>query len=113
MSVRHSSAPGRKLDESPSLFVHSQAPRRALRECGARGYRALRVLRAAPFRPRAVSCPCRISRIRLAPGGERGTYFQPFEIVTGLEVERGNLLTMSANGTTTALFELGQDYYPM
>jgi Peptidase family M28/PDZ domain/PA domain len=40
------------------------------------------------------------------------TYFQPFEIVTGLEIRDGNLLSLTA-GDSTATFELGRTYVPL
>src|SRR5688500_18269365 len=43
--------------------------------------------------------------------GVNGAWFQPFEIVTGLEVREGNRLTISSEkGPTT--FELGRTYLP-
>ncbi|HXE81070.1 MAG TPA: M28 family peptidase [Vicinamibacterales bacterium] len=48
----------------------------------------------------------------LKPGGVNGTWFQPFEIVTGLEIGPGNRLTLHRNGTAATL-ELGRSYYPL
>lgn len=48
----------------------------------------------------------------LKPGGVEGTWFQPFEIVTGLEVGPGNRLAVHRDGSTSAL-ELGRSYYPV
>jgi len=48
----------------------------------------------------------------LAPGGVDGSWFQPFEIVTGLDVGQGNWLAVRDNGTER-IFELGRSYYPI
>ncbi len=48
----------------------------------------------------------------LQPGGTDGTWFQPFELMTGLEVGDGNRLAVRANGQTVT-FTLGQSYYPV
>jgi hypothetical protein len=45
----------------------------------------------------------------LQPGGDRGTFFQTFEIVTGLKVEPGNVLTLHGP-RGTASFRIGRDY---
>ena len=45
----------------------------------------------------------------LEPAGDNGTFFQTFEITTGISVEAGNDFTMKAGrGATT--FEIGRDY---
>src|SRR5215207_1312636 len=44
--------------------------------------------------------------------GVSGSWFQPFQIVTGLDVREGNKLAIaSGNGPTT--FELGRTYLPL
>jgi hypothetical protein len=48
----------------------------------------------------------------LQPGGDRGTWFQPFELVAGLTVGDGNELTIT-NAGRTARFALGTSYYPL
>ena len=48
----------------------------------------------------------------LQPGGKDGTWFQPFELVTGLDVGDGNELAIQANGRPVT-FSLGQTYYPI
>lgn len=50
--------------------------------------------------------------IGLKPGGAAGTWFQPFEIVTGLTVGQGNRLTVRA-GTQRVSLDLGRSYYPL
>ena len=44
--------------------------------------------------------------------GVGGSWFQPFQIVTGLEVRDGNKLTVTGEQAPTA-FELGQTYLPL
>ena len=45
----------------------------------------------------------------LEPAGDNGTFFQTFEITTGISVEPGNVFTLrAARGATT--FEIGRDY---
>jgi hypothetical protein len=48
----------------------------------------------------------------LQPGGEGGTFFQPFELVTGLTVGDGNRLSLRADGRDVS-FTLGDTYYPV
>src|SRR5262245_29242560 len=48
----------------------------------------------------------------LKPGAPDGTWFQAFEIVTGLTISSGNHLTLHA-GAQQASFDLGKSYYPM
>jgi hypothetical protein len=48
----------------------------------------------------------------LRPGGAGGSWFQPFELVTGLTVGRTNALTIAAQGKTTT-FALGETYFPL
>ena len=45
----------------------------------------------------------------LEPAGDAGTYFQRFEMITGLSVEPGNTFTMQA-GRTSVSFDIGRDY---
>ena len=45
----------------------------------------------------------------LTPAGDNGTFFQSFEMTTGLSVEPGNLFTMQA-GRGSVTFEIGRDY---
>lgn len=49
---------------------------------------------------------------RLVPGGADNSWFQPFEIVTGIEVGNGNHLSVAADGRET-VFELGSTYHPV
>jgi hypothetical protein len=48
----------------------------------------------------------------LQPGGANGGWFQPFELVTGLEVGQGNRLAIAANGRSVS-FTLGETYMPL
>src|SRR5262245_48830708 len=48
----------------------------------------------------------------LKPGAPDGTWFQSFEIVTGLTVSQGNQLSLHA-GAQRVSFDLGKSYYPM
>jgi hypothetical protein len=50
--------------------------------------------------------------IGLAPGGEDGTWFEPFELVAGLTVGEGNSLVVS-DKTQSIRFTLGSTYYPL
>jgi hypothetical protein len=50
--------------------------------------------------------------IGLKPGAPGGTWFQPFEIVTGLTIGQGNQLTVRT-GTQRVGLELGRSYYPL
>jgi hypothetical protein len=45
----------------------------------------------------------------LAPAGDGGTFFQPFEMTTGLSIEPGNVVTLNA-GRVSVTFEIGRDY---
>jgi hypothetical protein len=48
----------------------------------------------------------------LRPGGDKGTWFQPFELVAGLTVGEGNELSL-VHGSKTLRFTLGTSYYPL
>ncbi len=48
----------------------------------------------------------------LRPGGPDGSWFQSFEIITGLTVGSGNRLTLRAGSRDTS-FQLGTTYYPL
>jgi hypothetical protein len=48
----------------------------------------------------------------LEPGGDDGSWFQPFELIAGLTVGRANALTIEQNGRRVRL-ELGSSYYPL
>jgi Peptidase family M28/PDZ domain len=48
----------------------------------------------------------------LQPGGGDGTWYQPFELVTGLTVGEGNRLSVRANGRSVS-FALGETYFPV
>lgn len=48
----------------------------------------------------------------LKPGGPGGSWFQPFDIVTGLTVGGGNRLTLH-DGKQAVTLDLGTGYYPM
>jgi hypothetical protein len=48
----------------------------------------------------------------LRPGGDDGSWFQPFQIVTGLEVHDGNTLVVKQDGRASP-FTLGETYYPL
>ncbi len=54
----------------------------------------------------------RFKRLGLEPGGDGGTWFQPFELVTGLKVGTANQLTLAGPGATLTL-ALGRQYYPL
>jgi hypothetical protein len=45
----------------------------------------------------------------LEPGGEAGTFFQRFEMITGLSVQPGNSVTLNA-GRSAVDFQIGRDY---
>jgi Zn-dependent M28 family amino/carboxypeptidase len=45
----------------------------------------------------------------LEPGGDAGTFFQTFQLVTGIALEPGNTLSLTLGGTNVA-FEIGRDY---
>jgi hypothetical protein len=49
---------------------------------------------------------------KLTPGGSDNSWFQPFEIVTGIEVGPGNHLAL-ASGASETEFELGASYHPV
>lgn len=48
----------------------------------------------------------------LKQGAPNGTWFQPFEIVTGLAIGQGNQLSLHA-GPQRVTFDIGKTYYPM
>jgi hypothetical protein len=48
----------------------------------------------------------------LRPGGDNGTWFQPFDLVAGLSIGNGNELSIS-HGNKTLRFTLGTSYYPL
>ena len=48
----------------------------------------------------------------LQPGGTKGSWFQPLEILTGLTVGDANRLSIR-NGDRSVSFELGVTYYPL
>jgi hypothetical protein len=48
----------------------------------------------------------------LQPGVGDGSWFQPFEIVTGLDVHAGNTLVLRRGGRDST-FSLGDTYYPL
>jgi hypothetical protein len=48
----------------------------------------------------------------LKPGGDGGTWFQPFDLVAGLDIGEGNELSISHGGKTQR-FTLGTSYYPL
>jgi hypothetical protein len=50
--------------------------------------------------------------IGLAPGGENGTWFEPFELVAGLTAGEGNSLVVS-DKTQAVRFRIGSSYYPL
>ena len=50
--------------------------------------------------------------IGLAPGGDNGTWFEPFELVAGLTAGPGNSLVVS-DKTQSVRFTLGSTYYPL
>ena len=50
--------------------------------------------------------------IGLGPGGENGTWFEPFELMAGLTVGDGNSLVVSDKGQSIR-FTLGSSYYPL
>jgi hypothetical protein len=45
----------------------------------------------------------------LEPGGDAGTFFQRFEMTTGMSVEPGNSVTLQS-GRTAVAFDVGRDY---
>ena len=45
----------------------------------------------------------------LEPGGDAGTFFQAFEMTTGMSVDPGNSVTLNA-GRRTVRFDVGRDY---
>ena len=49
----------------------------------------------------------------LLPGGKDHDWFQPFELVAGLSVGRGNELIVQARGSRPVRFALGTSYYPL
>jgi hypothetical protein len=48
----------------------------------------------------------------LRPGGKDGTWFQPFDLVTGLSIGERNVLSVSSEGQSIS-FALGQTYFPL
>ena len=48
----------------------------------------------------------------LQPGGENGTWFQPFELIAGLTVGTANKLSIEADGKKVSM-TLGTSYYPL
>ena len=48
----------------------------------------------------------------LEPSGTAGTFFQPFEVVTGVQALPGQSLELNVSGHETE-YKLGSDYYPM
>ena len=57
----------------------------------------------------AVYIAARFKEAGLEPAGEGGTFFQQFEMTTGLSVQSGNSVTLQA-GRTSVGFEIGRDY---
>jgi len=47
--------------------------------------------------------------IGLEPAGDSGTFFQRFEMITGLSIQPGNAVTLNS-GRSTVDFEIGRDY---
>ena len=45
----------------------------------------------------------------LEPYGDGGTFFQPFEMITGMSLQPGNAVTLNASGSSVN-FEIGRDY---
>src|SRR6266508_1409445 len=45
----------------------------------------------------------------LEPAGDNGTFFQTFQIITGISLQPGNTLSLKVGGSTVA-FEIGRDY---
>ncbi len=45
----------------------------------------------------------------LEPAGDNGTFFQTFQIITGISLEPGNTLSLKIGGSSVA-FEIGRDY---
>lgn len=45
----------------------------------------------------------------LEPAGDNGTFFQTFQMITGLSLEPGNLVTLK-RGRSSVTFEIGRDY---
>ena len=60
---------------------------------------------------RRSTSPDQFRAAGLAPG-VNGSWFQPFQIVTGLEVREGNKLAIAGEKGPTA-FELGRTYLPL
>jgi aminopeptidase YwaD len=50
--------------------------------------------------------------IGLKPGGDDGTWFQPFEVIAGVNVGAGNSLVISDKGRSVT-FSIGSTYYPL
>ena len=49
----------------------------------------------------------------LQPGGRDGSWFQPFELITGLAVGEVNEIVVQARGQKPVRLELGSAYYPL
>jgi peptidase M28-like protein/PDZ domain-containing protein len=49
---------------------------------------------------------------RLEPRGDNASFFQPFDVVTGVDVKPGNRLVVSATGASADM-AAGEDYYPL
>src|SRR5918993_6115897 len=45
----------------------------------------------------------------LEPGGDAGTFFQRFEMTTGMSIEPGNTVTLQS-GRSSIEFDIGRDY---
>jgi hypothetical protein len=45
----------------------------------------------------------------LEPGGDNSTFFQPFDMITGLSIQPGNLVVLKT-GRNAVTFEIGRDY---
>ena len=54
----------------------------------------------------------RLETAGLRPGAPNGSWFQPFDLVTGLELGEGNRLSIRARGQSVS-FTLGEDYFPL
>jgi hypothetical protein len=66
----------------------------------------------APDSRAADTSPRGSGEAGLEPRGENGSFFQPFELVTGLDVKPGNAMTVEI-AARRATFALGEDYYPL
>ena len=52
----------------------------------------------------------KFKEVGLEPAGDNGTFFQGFEMTTGLSVETGNSVTLQVGGRSSVTFEIGRDY---